>query len=109
MALFSIDAIKKTNDKAGLFFFSPSTMRWFKSRVSSNVFPTPHGAVFITSERNDGYPRLFTTRYIHENTGHIETIGEFQEFKSRSGALKAAERRAKNIADFIEEEREQQA
>lgn len=100
MALFSIDAIKETNAEKGMYFFTKSTMKFFNSRVQGDVFPTPHGAVFVTSERYEDHARLYTTHHINENTGKVTTLGAFQEFKSRSGALSAAKRRALNISAF---------
>lgn len=100
MALFGINSIKSVNKAKGMHFFEKQAMRFFNSRVQSEVFPTENGAVFVTSERNDGYPRMYTTRHINEDTGCIETLGEFQEFKSRNGALAAAKRRALNISVF---------
>lgn len=100
MALFSIDAVKKTNADKGMHFFEKQAMWFFNSRVQGDVFPTAHGAVFVTSERQGTQPRKYTTRHINEDTGCIETLGEFQEFKSRDGALAAAKRRALNISVF---------
>ena len=56
-------------DHAGSYFFSPNTMRFFKSRVLEGVYPVGDsqavaGAVFyfITSEAYDDAPRHYTVR-----------------------------------------------
>lgn len=101
MALFGINTIKAVNKAKGMHFFDKDAMRFFNSRVQGDVFSTPHGAVFVTSERfDDNSARMYTTRHINEDTGHVSTLGSFQEFKSRSGALTAAKRRALNISAF---------
>lgn len=96
MALFSIDAIKKANAEAGSFYFSPDTMRFFKSRVMSDVFPLEDGALFVTSERREGDVRRYTIRRAWDD-GDITTLDGFQAYTSRNGALKAAKKAAANI------------
>ena len=96
MALFSIDAIKKANAEAGSFYFSPDTMRFFKSRVMSDVFPLEDGALFVTSERREGDVRRYTIRRAWDD-GDITTLDGFQSYTSRNGALKAAKKAAANI------------
>lgn len=96
MALYSIDAIKKANAEAGSFYFSPDTMRFFKSRVMQDVFPLEDGALFVTSERREGDVRRYTIRRAWDD-GDITTLDGFQSYTSRNGALKAAKRAAANI------------
>lgn len=96
MALFSIDAIKKANAEAGSFYFSPDTMRFFRSRVMSDVFPLEDGALFVTSERREGDIRRYTIRRAWDD-GDIATLDGFQAYTSRNGALKAAKKAAANI------------
>lgn len=95
MALFSIGAIKKANQEAGYFYFSPDTMRFFKSRVMQDVFPLENGALFVTSERQEGDIRRYTIRRAWDD-GDITTLDGFQSYTSRNGALKAAKRAAAN-------------
>ena len=57
----TIEDIKAANTGRG--FFQPSAMRYFRSRVSSRIYPRPHGgAYFVTSERELNAPRLYTVR-----------------------------------------------
>ena len=84
-----IEAIKMLNKAKGQFFFSPGTMRFFNSKISSNVI---NDRFFITSERfDDEHPRLFTIRVIDWHTGEIGTHGEFQEYKTAEQAKRVAE------------------
>lgn len=115
----TIDQVKQLNADVGQHYFKPATMRFFNSRVMSDVFVGTRygvaGVYFCTSERcdwGDGCPRLFSVRWIATEdgefpsqwrtglmrsveTGHVYSASEFQEFKSRSGALAAAERFAR--------------
>jgi len=96
VALFSIQAIKDANAKIGQHYFSPDTMRFFKSRVMQDVFPLEDGALFVTSERREGDVRRYTIRRAWDD-GDITTLDGFQSYTSRNGALKAAKKAAANI------------
>jgi hypothetical protein len=79
--------------KRGSHWFAPDTMRFFKSRVSRQVFG---GKYFISSEDTSSpyYPdvRRYSVRsfYISENgLLEIETIGEFRQYATRSAAMSA--------------------
>lgn len=91
MALHTLTQIKNANERRGHRWFSPDTMRWFNSRVSSTVYPVPDGAVFVSSERRWDDTRRYTVRYCSDD-GVIDTVGEFGTFASRSGAHAAARR-----------------
>lgn len=89
--------IWQANRAAGSHWFDPSTMRFFRTRVSSTVYPFEGGAAFVTSEQyDDTSPSLYTVRVFHAATGGVGTAEghEFQEFASRSGAHAAARRYA---------------
>jgi hypothetical protein len=106
MALSSIRQIKKAHEEAGLFFFDKATMRGFKSRVMSQVFPVPNGAVFVTSERFEDFqgntkPRRYTIRRAYDN-GEIRTVEGFQSYASRTGALDGARRHALKLKGAYE-------
>ena len=84
----------------GAWWFSPGSLRFFSSRVSSVVFPVPAGAYFVTSEQFEsvylsggryveGGPRLWTLRFCADS-GEIETCGDFQAYESLGDAQKAA-------------------
>jgi hypothetical protein len=81
---YSMIQVQSWNRQNGGYFFEPSSMRFFSSRVHSDLYG---GCVFVTSERNtySNNPRAYTVRMI-TSSGHIETIGDFQGFSSRYGA-----------------------
>lgn len=80
----TIGDVKAANARAGFHFFSPGTLRFFSSRISSTVYG--HG-VIVTSERNeyDDQPRRYSVR-LALPTGEIETLGEFQCFATSGQA-----------------------
>ncbi len=75
----NIEAIKRANKRAGQFWFNRDTMIFFNCCIHGGVIK---GKYFISSEQNKlDDPRLFTVRMINEK-GEIETIGEFQQYKT---------------------------
>ena len=83
----NVEEIREANAAAGLFFFSPSTMRFFDSRVGSRVYG---GRYFVTSERfSEASPRLYTVRRA-EDDGSIEDASGFQEYTTAAEARLAA-------------------
>ncbi len=83
--------VKQRNVSKGQHFFEPETMRFFNSRVSNILYG---GRYFVTSERNNDYPRYYTVREaLHDGT--FATHDEFQQYRSRSGAHARAKRLAK--------------
>lgn len=59
-------------------FFSANAMRFFKSRLVDEVFPSRGRVYFVTSEKFD------------VETKSIKTVGEFQAYSTRTQALSAA-------------------
>jgi hypothetical protein len=73
----TVDEIKVANLRRGHYWFSSSTMHFFRSRVESGVIA---GRYFVTSEQfDDRAPRLYTIRKANDD-GTIDTFGEFQQF-----------------------------
>jgi hypothetical protein len=95
---FIIEQVKEIVRRTGSHFFEPDTMRFFKSRVSSKVYPTPNGAFFVTSERfNDTTPRTYTVRRVSDagTLIDVEINGKtFEHFTSPTHAHKVARRLA---------------
>jgi hypothetical protein len=80
----TIAEIKRINAAAGQHYFSPDTMRFFRSQVHGPARVTKSGRVyFVTSEqREPDCPRLYTVREFYPETGDIKTRSQFQQFKS---------------------------
>lgn len=70
--------------EANPVYFSPSTMRFFNSRVESELID---GRWFVTSEQEaDDRARLYTVRGVAAD-GTVSTVGEFQAHESLADAL----------------------
>jgi hypothetical protein len=103
---WTIDGIKAANERAGNFFFSPDTMRYFRSRVLPTVTQGPGGVYFVTSEGISNFggrgwtrARRFTVRVFNPKTADVNTVGalpdcEFQKFPTAREARSAARRLA---------------
>ena len=75
----TIGEIKRTNKANDGHFFDKGAMSFFNSRIESGVLK---GKYFITSERMElTDPKRFTLR-VANNDGSIDTVGEFQQFRS---------------------------
>lgn len=84
----SVTQIKRHNEDIGHHFFSPDTLRFFKSKVYEDLHL---GRYFITSERNEyATPsvREYTIRRA-TGTGEIDTVGEFGQYASLKSARTA--------------------
>ena len=80
------------NKKVGQHFFDKETMKYWGSRVETELFPNN---TFVTSEDTyDRNGRLYTVRMYDPNTGRIKTLNSFQEFDN----LRDAENFAKNYS-----------
>mgnify|MGYP003139745188 CR=1 FL=1 len=87
--LRSLDEIKEANRAGGFHFFSPDTMRFFRSFIREDwVTPIDGGALFISSESGPDGRRYSLNRCLSVD-GRVETIGKFQQFGS-AGEAKAA-------------------
>lgn len=91
----TIDDIKDANKAAGLFYFEPDTMRFFKSRVLDFVAEGPGGVFFVTSEKNESRPRLYSVREFNPTSADITTHGQFQEHDTAAQARAEAARAAR--------------
>lgn len=79
---------KRLNKNAGDTWFSPETMRFFNTRIHGGI---RRERFFITSEqfidsRGNSEPRMYSIRSINWETGQVETVGEFQEYKTLEAA-----------------------
>ena len=109
--IHTIQQAKNANERAGFHFFDAASMRFFGSRLPRKVYPVSNGALFVTSEQRptsyseETAPRLFTIRFAHDN-GRVETVGEFQEWSSRTDADRFARNLAREwcdsyLADYV--------
>ena len=88
----TIEQVKAYNTLKGYYFFSPSTMRFFNSKVYSEVCAGESGWYFVTSERYETEPRRYTVRVMRidgstdEPEGHSDGFGKYA---SKRQAVKA--------------------
>lgn len=82
----NIAEIQEANHKARQHFFSPSAMVGFKTKVLPYIW---HGKYFITSEKQDEKPRVYTIRFIDENS-IIKNHSQEGQYKTSTAARKAA-------------------
>lgn len=75
---WTISDIKAANKRAGRFFFSRATIRFFRSCTLPYVYQGDGGIYFVTSE-SDGPNgrRHYTVRRFFPETGEVETAGEY--------------------------------
>ncbi len=95
----TMDGIRAALEAVGSHFFDRNTLRFFRSRILSDVFSGSGGVYFVTSEqfefRGQTEPRAYTVRQFHPETATIDTVGEFQTYPTAGRAKTAAKRFAK--------------
>lgn len=93
----SVAEIRAAIKAGGSHFFDADTMKFFGSRVEQGVYG-PNGRVFITSEQVPDYlgrrvGRRWTVREVVERESErlsVNTVGNFMQFGTLSGARRAA-------------------
>lgn len=85
--LKTMTEIKAANKAAGLYWFSPDTIAFFKTTLH-DVFPLPDGALFISGETNPSDETRYSIRRAYDN-GNVETVEHFA-FTTAEDAAKAA-------------------
>lgn len=84
----SIQDVKNIAQRHGSHWFDADTMRFFNSRVSQDATIDGEFIYFVSSERYRSEPRLYSVRQLNIFTGIIETIGEFQQYRTSAQAKK---------------------
>lgn len=75
----------------GRHWFDPDTMRFFSCRLPEFGYTAEDGsAYFVSSERGPSGVRRYTVRRLTGTGGEIETVGQFQQYATRSAATAAA-------------------
>lgn len=81
--------IKRRNTAFGHHFFDADTMEFFGSKVLPTVYVGSDLSYFVTSEKHQDDPRLYTVRSC-DVRGDVQTVGSFQEHTTASDALAVA-------------------
>jgi len=88
--------IKKANERAGKYWFTPDSMKFFNSNIESIGYLKKGSSTegyFISSEKHtNSYmgisePRKYTIRKFDLKTGGVDTEGDFQAYNSKSEAI----------------------
>lgn len=88
----TIAELKALNAQNGGCWFDRGSMRFFGTKIESGII---QGRYFVTSEQDDGEHaawggrRKFTVRSFDE-TGSVDTVGEFGGYSTRAEAVEAA-------------------
>ena len=85
----TIEQIKRASYNVGSHWFEPSSMRFFRSRILSEVFHGPGGVYFVSSEKGPNGIRAYTIRKFNPKDADISAFGPFNEL-SRERALRIA-------------------
>jgi hypothetical protein len=81
----NIAQVKKAHKAIGGHFFDREAMRFFNSKVESDVYA---GRYFVTSERRElDMPKRFTVRQVAPSGEMLEDLFGFQVFVSLELAL----------------------
>lgn len=73
--------IKYMNEKSGQYWFSPSAMYFFHSRIPAFAYKKGRLAYFISSEqRESSTPRKYSIRVANLDTGNIDIVGGFHNY-----------------------------
>lgn len=82
----NIGDIKELNRKAGQHWFSPDTMKFFKSKVPQDHVGLFGNKYFITSEKSPYDKRKYSIREWKGKTKSIDTVGDFGSLNSKAQA-----------------------
>ncbi len=92
-AFSNVTEMRQANEHAGYYWFSPDTMRCFKSRILAGILTVPDGSLFVTSESGPSGIRRYSVAWIGSTgvrRGYVERVGEFQAYATAVAARKAA-------------------
>jgi hypothetical protein len=98
-AFTSVGALRNAVTDSGSFFFSPSTMRYWKSRIAPGLIGS---RFFITSESMTGErgDRRYWVRWVEESSGPDHKLGVYR-FESTFDSLDKARRFARKAHALI--------
>jgi len=74
--LWTVNRIKDAVRAAGSHWFDPDTMKFFGTRVLSEVYQGPGGIYFVTSDHTFDRQRRYTVRSFNPESADIGTVGE---------------------------------
>ena len=94
--IYSIQDLERHYErKTGGHWFKPETMRFFRSRLSGELFYSGSLVFFVSSEQGPDGIRAWSVRCYNTETGSIDTAGDFQQHSTLARAKRAARNAAK--------------
>ena len=93
---WTLPRIKEANRQAGKHWFSPDTLRFFKSRIGETIYQGPGGVYFVSSEvYGPSAPRLYSVREFTPSTKAVNSVhGERFTQTTRARAITLAKKLA---------------
>jgi len=84
------DIVRANGNSSQHHFFDAGATRFFRSRYPQTGIVKDNKAYFVTSEQFDyNSPRLYTLRVCDMATGIVDTVGEFQQYRTSRQAQAA--------------------
>lgn len=125
--LRTLTEVIQANEARGNSFFSPGAMRFFRSKVYEDVYPTKFGTFIITSEKDEspymrpedcawGGQRRYSLRFVacrtiyYRSYGHVypftrgevvPTADDFGQYGTLTAARNAAKREQARVAGLL--------
>jgi hypothetical protein len=99
---YTINKIQQEMTADGSHWWDRGTMRFFRTRVSEQVYQGEGGIYFVTSEKGPSGKRRYSVRKYDPATKDIDTVGEFNEM-TRDRAHREAARLAGESAVVIKD------
>ncbi|AGY48396.1 hypothetical protein Slash_107 [Bacillus phage Slash] len=84
MRKLSINEMKELNESVNGHWFDKGAMEFFNTVIETQPNKVN---IFITSDRMElDMPKLYTLRWFNSETNQVETLSEFQEYKTLDAA-----------------------
>ena len=86
----TVDELIAYANEKGSPFFSPGTMKFFRSRVQTGIIS---GKYFVTSEKNGDERRMYTLRQFTiagDGSIRFDTVGDFGAWRTADRARREA-------------------
>lgn len=90
---FNVYSVDDIVSKHKGHFFSKDTMRFFKSKLVSDVYVSNNGKVYFVTSEKKGFntnERTFTVREYDLKLDSISNVGDFLSYETKSKALTEA-------------------
>jgi hypothetical protein len=85
---YSTDDVQRAHERKGGHWFDPGSMRFFKSRVGSEVYYIGGRYFFTSSEKGPDDVRRYSVREATAE-GDVKTVGKFQGYSTAAAAVRA--------------------